>query len=328
MPTFLRAIRSYLPEGQLTNEELCRRNPAWTPEKIETVTGIRVRPVAPNSQTAGDMGFEAARKLLDETGVPRSSIDALLLCTQSPDYFPVVPATACLLQQRLGLPTTCAAFDFNLGCSGYTYGLWMARALIESGSAANVLLITSDTICRNCDPADMGTTVNFGDAASATLLTASPEGAIAEVGPTIVGTDGRGAENLIVRGGGSRSPGEPRTLSMNGTEVFSFTLFTVHEAVRALLERVGQSGEQIDWYLFHQANRFLLESLRKKMGIPSSKFPVDIEDTGNTSSASIPLLIDRQRRRGSFSGGQQAVLAGFGVGYSWGVTHLRFTAEV
>jgi 3-oxoacyl-[acyl-carrier-protein] synthase-3 len=324
MPVFLQGICSHLPERRLTNEDICARNPNWRPEKILQVTGIRERRIAGPEETAGDLAAAAAERLLTVHGVDRSTIDALLLCTQSPDHFPVIPATACLLQERLGLPTSCGAFDYNLGCSGFTYGLWLARALILSGSARKVLLVTSETVARNCAPDDMTTVVNFGDAAAACLLSDDPSGAWASVGVSVVGTDGRGAENLIVRAGGSRRPREPSILTMNGPEVFSFTLHTVHALIDQLLTRAEVSRSAIDWYLFHQANRFLLESLAKKMSIPFARMPLDIDDIGNTSSASIPILIERSRAKALFQPGQTAVLAGFGVGYSWAATILQF----
>jgi 3-oxoacyl-[acyl-carrier-protein] synthase-3 len=328
MPVFLHAIRSHLPEGRLTNEEICARNPNWRPEKILQVTGIRERRIASSVETAGDLAAAAAEGLLAEHRIDRSTIDALLLCTQSPDHFPVIPATACLLQARLGLPETCGAFDYNLGCSGFTYGLWLGRALILSGSARRVLLVTSETVARNCAPDDMATVVNFGDAAAACLLSDDPTGAWASVGQSAVGTDGRGAENLIVRGGGARRPRDPSILTMNGPEVFSFTLHTVHAAIEQLLTKAGVPKSAVDWYLFHQANRFLVESLAKKMTIPLARMPVDIEDIGNTSSASIPILIERSRAKGLLRPGQTAVLAGFGVGYSWAATMMQFLGGI
>jgi 3-oxoacyl-[acyl-carrier-protein] synthase-3 len=328
MPAYLHAIRSHVPEGRLTNEELSRRNPTWSSKKIVQVTGIEERRIAAVGETAGDLAVQACQRLFRETKVDASTIDALLFCTQSPDYFPSVPATACTLQDRLGLPQSCGAFDYSLGCSGFTYGLWLARALVLSGSAKKCLLVMSETVAKNCAPDDMATTVNFGDGAAACLVSDEPEGAWAELGDSVVGTDGKGAPNLIVRGGGARAPDEPSVLTMNGAEVFSFTLHTVHLAIEKLLEKTKTPRERIDWYLFHQANRFLVESLGKKMAIPRERLPIDIADIGNTSSASIPILIERCQRKGLLVPEQLAVLCGFGVGYSWGATLARFLPGV
>ena len=245
--------------------------------------------------------------------------------TQSPDHF--LPGNSALLQDRLGLPTTCAAFDVTLGCSGYTYGLWLARSLIISGSSRNVLLVSADTYSRYCDPHDVTTVTLFGDAAGATLLTGESGNALAEVGATVVGTDGRGACNLIVRDGAARSsarPGSPPRLFMNGPEVFSFTLESVKAGIERLLDVAHMSWDQVNLFLMHQANRFLLENLRLKMGLDRDRLPIDVEQTGNTVNASIPLLISRMIERGELSGPRTCVLAGFGVGYSWAMSLLRW----
>jgi len=321
---YLRGIRYHVPETRLTNDDLSRRHPAWKADRIYDATGIRERRLASLHTTAGDLAALAAEQLLADLRLDRSLIDAILLCTQSPDYFPVCPSTACLLQTRLGLSTGCAAFDFNLGCSGYTYGLWLARSLIISGSARNVLLLTAETITRYCDPQDMATLVNFGDGAAATWLSGDSDQALAEVGMTVYGTDGRGAENLMIPGGGARDPAGRQYVTMNGAEVFCFTLFTVKQGIQHLLDRTALHWDDVDWFFLHQASGFLLDKLVRDLGVPPEKCPIDLEEFGNTSSASIPLLLRRCQERNLIHPGQQAVLAGFGVGYSWAITHLRF----
>lgn len=338
MSAYLRAIRYWLPQQCRTNEDLVRLNPTWQADAILAKTGIRSRPVAAEDETAADLGCRAAERLLEETGVERERIDALLFCTQSPDYF--LPTTACLLQTRLGLRDTCGAFDFNLGCSGFTYGLWLASALINSQAAENVLLIVADTYSKYCNLHDLATATIFADGAAAALITARESNASAEVGLTVVGTDGRGAEQLIVRAGGARQraqeasapagPADVQTgpggeyLSMNGPEIFTFTLSRVQAAIQQLLQRINLDWHDVDWFLLHQANRFMLEQLRKKMALPPEKVPIDMETLGNTVSATIPILIARCQQRGQFQAGQHCILAGFGVGYSWAVSYLRW----
>ncbi len=290
MTAYLQAVQYHLPSTVVTNEQLVEANPSWKPEDIYAKTGIRTRRYAAKEETAADLGFEAARALLTETGIDAASVDALLFCTQSPDY--PLPTTACVLQQRLGLPTTTACFDYNLGCSGFTYGLWLARALILSESCRNVLLVLADTYSKYCAPADLATTSIFGDAGAAALLTSDKARGIARIGPTVLGTDGRGAQNLIVRAGGARTPPNPtpqdRCLFMNGPEIFAFTLTSVRSAIGTLLARTSLTWDQVDWFMFHQANGFMLEKLRSAMKIPESKMPIALEDVGNTVCATIP----------------------------------------
>ena len=288
MTAYLRGVHHYLPPNLLSNEDLVRLNPGWDAEKIHAKTGIRCRTVAGAEETASDLGCQAALRLLETTGFDGGKIDALLFCTESPDYF--LPPSACLLQTRLGLPTSCAALDFNLGCSGFVYGLWLARSLVESGSAKNVLLIVGDTYSKFCNPHDMATVTLFGDGAGAALVTSNPDQALATIGPTVLGTDGRGAEHLIVRAGAARcrrSNGTPKArgdektnqrsdeqLFMNGPEVFNFTLSRVQSGIQQLLDLTRLDWPDIDWFLLHQANRFMLEQLRRKMELPAEKMPI------------------------------------------------------
>jgi 3-oxoacyl-[acyl-carrier-protein] synthase-3 len=335
MDAYLCGLQYALPEAIRSNEDLVASNPTWDAQKIFAKTGIRTRRIAADTETAGDLVFLAADKLLNETGTDRSSIDALLFCTQSPDH--LLPATACLLQERLGLARSCATFDFNLGCSGFTYGLWLARALIKSGSARNVLFLAGDTLTKYCAPDDMGTIAIFGDAGSAALISTSSDRALAHIGPSVIGTDGRGGEHLMIRAGCSRMPRigvvRPKSedigdefLRMNGPEVFGFTMANVQPGIQQLLNQVGLDWDEVDFFLLHQANAFMLENLRKQMKIPKEKLPIDIEDIGNTSCASIPILMRRMLDRDPsvFRPGHRCVMVGFGVGFSWAITDLTW----
>jgi 3-oxoacyl-[acyl-carrier-protein] synthase-3 len=334
--TRIAAIEYSLPGETLGNATLAALSDRWTPERIRAKTGIDTRRVAAKGQSSADLAFEAATKLFESSVVSPDDVDFILLCTQTPDYF--LPTTACLLQERLGIPTNAGALDFNLGCSGFIYGLGLAHGLIESGQAKNVLLLTAETYTRFIGDLDLNVRTIFGDAAAATLVQASDpaddnRGAI---GPFVYGTDGRGAENLIVRNGAFRavaaateSPeteaesGPPR-LFMDGPEIFVFTLTTVPQLVESILERSGLSLDEIDNFVFHQANGYMLEHLRSKLDIPPEKFVVEMSDCGNTVSSTIPIALKRAAVRGQIQPGQRLLLVGFGVGYSWGATLVRW----
>ena len=329
------AISYHLPEKRLSNDELAALYPGWTAEKIFEKTGIRERHISGDSETAGDLGEKAAKALFAEHAVDPASIDFILLATQSPDYF--LPTTACMLQNRLGIPTTAGALDFNLGCSAYIYGLSLAKGLIASGTAKNILLITAETYTKHIHPMDKSVRTIFGDGAAATLISAAEtEG----IGRFVLGTDGSGYDKLIVPSGGLRlSPsaetavevtddsGNTRSqdhLFMDGTEIFSFTIVTVPRTVKETLEKNGLTMEEVDLFVFHQANQYMLEFLRKKCKIAPEKFYMNFADCGNTVSASIPIALARAVQDGTLKPGMKVMLVGFGVGLSWGATVVRW----
>jgi 3-oxoacyl-[acyl-carrier-protein] synthase-3 len=336
-------IEYHLAGGRLTNDDLTREYPDWSVEKIVEKTGISERRIAGTDECSSDLGFKAAVQLFASGVCSPREIDYLLFCTQSPDYF--LPTTACVLQQRLGLGTGCGALDFNLGCSGYVYGLGLAKALVENGQAVNVLLVTAETYSKFIHPKDRSVRTLFSDGASATLIRRSRgKGAEAMLtGPFEYGTDGRGAENLIVPTGGMRKrdrdpdeveatddAGNVRTsqhLYMNGPEIFNFTLSAVPKAVNALLAKCGKQVEDVDVYIFHQANKYMLDFLRKKIKIPAEKFYVNLDRFGNTVSSTIPIALSEAVREGRVRSGDSVMLVGFGVGYSWGATIIQWAEE-
>lgn len=323
MATQIVAIASALPESELTNEELAAGSSDWTPEKILAKTGIRTRRVVGPGECSSDLAVAAAEKLFTERACRREEIDFVLFCTQSPDY--LLPTTACLLQERLGLPTSCGALDFNLGCSGYVYGLSLAKGLIESGQATNVLLLTAETYSRMLDESDFSTRAIFGDGAAATLIRKADDLSGEGIGPFLFGTDGRGARNLIVKDSGFRpADSDPVAgnvcgkLFMSGPDIFSFTLQTVPASVRGLLEKASLGMDDIDLFVFHQANQFMLQHLRDKLQIPREKFLISMSETGNTVSSTIPIALRKGAEEGLIRRGMRLMLVGFGVGYSWG----------
>jgi 3-oxoacyl-[acyl-carrier-protein] synthase III len=327
-------IEHHVPAAKVSNEDLAAEFGDWDVQKIFEKTGINIRGVAGPDECASDLGTAAAQRLFAHGKVRREEVDYLIFCTQSPDY--MLPATACLIQTRLGLRTSCGALDINQGCSGFVYGLSIAKGLVEASVARNVLLITADTYTKYIHPSDRSVRTIFGDAAAATIVTAVDTDKEA-IGPFILGTDGRGASNLIVEAGGSRRPIEPfraasgqevsgpsaANLHMNGAEVFTFTLKEVPKAVMSLLAKSGLSLETVDYFVFHQANRFMLEQLQKKIGIPSGKFCMNFQDYGNTVSSTIPIALQLAMERGHVSTGSKVMLVGFGVGYSWAAAMVQ-----
>jgi 3-oxoacyl-[acyl-carrier-protein] synthase-3 len=325
------AITEHLPEIVLGNDELARLYPEWSAEKILEKTGIRERRVCDANETAGDLAEQAARRLLVAGGIDPASIGFLILVTQSPDYF--LPTTACLLQHRLGLPTTCGALDVNLGCSGYIYGLSLAKGLIAAGIARHVLLLTTETYSKYIHPRDKSVRTLFGDGAAATLISVADAPGI---GAFVLGTDGGGFQKLIVPAGGMRLPRSAATaveqtdvsgnvrsrdhLFMDGPEIFSFTITTVPRTVQETLAANGLALEAIDLFVFHQANKYMLDFLCRKCKIDPTKFYMNFADCGNTVSASIPIALARAVADGSLRPGMKVMLVGFGVGLSWGAT--------
>ena len=333
MKAFIKGISYYLPDRVITNEELVKDFPEWSMEKITTKIGINQRHIAAEDETAGDMAVKAAQNLFDEYSISPKEIDFLMLCTQSPDYF--LPTTACILQERLNIPTSSGALDFNLGCSGYVYGLSLAKGLLFTGIAKNILLLTSETYNKHIHPKDIGNRSIFGDAAAATLISDS---GFAEIGDFSLGTDGRGAENLIIHTGGFRhkSPkndyinNENNTLFssdhlyMNGSEVFNFTLEAVPPLVEDTLKKNNININDIDLVVFHQATKFMLETLRTVCGIEKDKFYYCMDTVGNTISSTIPIAIKDAQNKNEIVKEAKVLLAGFGVGYSWAGCVLWF----
>jgi 3-oxoacyl-[acyl-carrier-protein] synthase-3 len=334
MRAAIRAIEYHLPEATLSTDDLAREFPEWPAHKIEQKTGIRSRHIAAPGECSSDLAVTAANRLFESGACRRDEIDYVLLCTQSPDYF--LPTTACLIQDRLGLPTTAGALDYNLGCSGFVAGLGLAQGLIETGQARRVLLLTAETYSKFMDPQDKSVRTIFGDAAAATLVEGVEGAGEPLLGPFVYGTDGRGANNLIVRGGGMRqreavsgaaepADGPPAgRLYMNGAEIFNFTLEAVPASVRATLERAGKTLDDIDLFVFHQANRHMMEHLRKRLSIPPERFAVALEECGNTVSSTIPIALKQELVAGRLGPGKLLLLVGFGVGYSWAATLARW----
>ncbi len=333
MKAFVKEITYYLPSDTLTNSDLAELFPVWSAEKIASKIGVSERHIAAEDETSADMAISAAHKLFDENDLSPEQVDFVLLCTQSPDYF--LPTSACIIQHKLGIPTSAGALDFNLGCSGFVYGLGIAKGLILGGIAKNVLLLTSETYSKFIHPLDKSNRTIFGDAAAATLIS---DNGFAEIMDFSLGTDGSGAERLIVHSGGLRKPLPLNDLKfdeqenpvssdhlfMDGTEIFNFSLESVPLLVEDTLKKNGLSQGNIDLFVLHQANKYMLNFIRRKIGIPEDKFYYYMDRVGNTVSSTIPIALHEARKEGKINKGNNVLIAGFGVGYSLGGTILKY----
>lgn len=334
----IRHVTYHLPQAMHTAEDLARElDNGWSAEKIVRKTGIRSRRIAAPGECASDLACAAARALFAEGACEPGEVDFILFCTQSPDY--LLPSTACLVQDRLGLPTTAGALDFNLGCSGFVYGLGLAKGLVLTGQARKVLLLTADTYSRHVHPQDKSVRTLFGDGAAATLVEVGDEGP-GSIGEFVYGTDGKGGRNLMLAAGGARLPRSAETaaactdkfgntrsqdhLFMDGPEIFKFTMQAVPACVDETLRRAGLAKADVDLFVPHQANAYMLESLRQRMDIPEERFYVNMADCGNTVSASIPIALRRAVDDGSLEPGMRVMVVGYGVGYSWAAAMLQW----
>lgn len=333
MKAKIKGISYYLPEKIITNEDIANEFSEWSAEKISSKLGVEERRVAAENETAGDMAEKAALKLFEEYNIDPNEIDFIILCTQSPDYH--LPTTACILQARLGISQRCGALDIDLGCSGYVYGLSLAKGLIYANVAKNVLLLTSETYNKYIHPTDKGNRSIFGDAAAATLI--STEG-LAEIGDFVLGTDGSRYDHLIVESGCARVPYKVGDYSkdeggyikssdflyMSGSDIFNFTLDTVPLLVTEVLDKNKLAKDDVDLYIFHQANKFILSTLRKICGIKKDKFYINLAKTANTVSSTLPIALKNALQEERITSDSNIFLTGFGVGLSWGGTILKF----
>jgi len=311
-----------LPEKILTNENLQNLNPEYNFKRLEKKLGIRERRVVEKGETSLDLAIKACNQLFKS--FDKEKVDYIIYCTQTPEY--LLPTTACILQNKLDMGVNCGAFDFNLGCSGYIYGLSMAKSFIQSGMASNVLLVTAESYSKYIHEEDITNRAIFGDAATATII---DEELAKKIGVFNLGSDGSGAENLIVKDGGSQSDfsntgNKDQMFYMNGSAVFQFTLDNVPLSVHDCLNKNNLDLEDVDYFILHQANKYMLGNLRRKLGVTEDKFHVDVEYVGNTVSSTIPIALSQSTERGLIKKGDCVLLCGFGVGYSWGSTIIKF----
>ncbi|KAF0842702.1 MULTISPECIES: ketoacyl-ACP synthase III [Methylovorus] len=322
-----RGLTTCVPERAFSNVQDCPPEQRSERERLVRNIGIETRRVCLEGVVFSDLALVAAEKLIAGLGWEKSSIDALIVVTQSPDY--PIPATAIILQDKLGLPHSTIAFDINLGCSGYAYGLFTLGSMLSAHGLKRGIMLVGD---KSSNPLslDNGLLSLFGDAATATALefdeTAQPM-------YFNMGSDGSGHKAIIIEAGGQRVPIQPHHLErlpgadgisrkgtdviLDGPSILNFSIREVPVSVAQLVEFSPFSLEDIDYFVFHQANRMINETIRKKLGLPAEKVPMSLKDFGNTSSASIPVTINTRLQEALAQGPQRLLLSGFGVGLSW-----------
>lgn len=325
MGASIKAIEFYLPQQRVSNQDLLEKFPDYDFDKFEKKVGIKNRYWVSENETALHLAIRACEKLF--LRVDRTKIDYVIYCTQSPEYF--LPTTACLLQEELGLSKDIGAFDYNLGCSGYVFGVSLAKALIESGQSENILLVTAETYSKYLHPEDKSNRAIFGDGATASLISKDNHKGLQGF---LFGTDGSGAEKLIIKNGagkkrfdenacllsyGSDNYYTDNHLYMNGPEIFNFTAENIPNFTHRLLEKNNVVVSEVDHFVFHQANAFMLDFLRKRIKAEKDQFYIDLEDGGNTVSNTIPIALKRLSDKTAIKENTKIIIVGFGVGLSW-----------
>jgi len=318
-------VSTCVPPRIVDNMECGKDFGADEVRKVVAMAGVQQRHVVDPGVTSADLCLEAAAGLLDRLGWARDSVTGLILVTQSPDYF--LPSSACMVHKWLGLSDECAAFDVGLGCSGYPYGLYLAASMLKTGGQQRILLLHGETPSLFTSPDDHATTLLFGDSGSATALECADR---AEPAYFCLRTDGSGYDGLIMRGGGfrDRNPENPRErfLQMDGAGIFNFTIVRVPPLIRDTLDFAGLKVEDIDWFLFHQSNRFIMKHLAKKCGLPEARVPFVLERFGNSGGPSVALALT-QGVPGADRKSGRAMMVGYGVGLSWGAAIAEIDAS-
>ena len=328
-PVFIRDIEFFLPERVITNDELEIENPTWQMKVVENRTGIKQRYISAESETALDLAYKACRNLFDKNPYLRKNVDAILFCTQSPDY--VLPPNACVLHKKLELKEKTFALDFNLACSGYIYGLALAEGLLLSKRCRQILLINADTYSRYIHPKDRSTRVLFSDAAAVSLI--SSEGPGLRILDIECATSGENYDKFIIWAGGQRLPKSPETIIpltdksgnvytkehiyMEGLEILNFVGSKVPIQIKNLLHRNNLELSAVDGFIFHQASKMVLDLLTRMLKLSPDKVFRNIHNVANTVSASLPISI-KEAEKEWLKPGSKIVLSGFGVGLSWG----------
>jgi 3-oxoacyl-[acyl-carrier-protein] synthase-3 len=320
-------IVSCVPSLQIKNDYFFDQFGEAVVNDAVKMIGVQKRHWVDETTSTCDLCANAAKRLLKDLEWNPETIDALIFVSQTPDYR--LPASACILQSELSLSTSCIAFDINLGCSGYPHALWLGMTMIQSGAAKRVLLAVGDTISKITNPDDRATALLFGDAGTVTALEVSEN----DVGHFIMGSDGNGYSNLIIPKGAFKNYAiesdvrmndkNPSFLFMDGAEIFNFTLQSIPPLIAKIIEFAEKNTNDYDAFLFHQANLFMIKHLIKKAKLPTEKVPININEFGNTSSASIPLLMTTTLRQQLKNNSLQLALFGFGVGYSWAAASIK-----
>lgn len=338
MKSYIKAISYHLPEGRITNDDLAKRFPGLKIDDLTRLTGVKERHYAAEDETAADLAFHAANKLFKEHGIDPSGIDHIIFCAQGADF--ITPSTACLLQDRLGIPKSAGSLDINQGCTGFIYGLSVANGLISTGNATNVLLLTSINIYELLHAQDKSNMAIFGDGSAATLISSNQDAPGSGIGNFTFGTDGSGYESIIIKAGGARYPFykyEPKDYTdeagnirndknfyMNGAAVFNFSIEKAPVLIKEVTDKAELKEGDIKLYVLHQANQIILESIFRKTKIPKEKQYYQLENCGNTVSSTIPIALYHAAKEGRITRGDHVLLAGFGVGFSWAGCDIQY----
>ena len=337
MGIIIKEIEYFLPEKKRTNQDLQDQNKSWNVSKVADKTGIYSRHISEKNETALDLAVKAVGKLFKNTSIKKEDIDGIIFCTQSQDY--IMPSNSFLIHERFEFAKNIWTIDYSSACSGYIYGLCMARGFIETGLAKNIMLITSDTYSKYINDKDRSTINLFGDAAAVTIISKS-ESNKSKIIDAKLASSGKEHKSFYIPTGGSRNPKTEETkveikdasgnirnsenIHMNGFAVWKFISRTVPIQIREILEENNVSIDDIDFFGFHQASKLTLDSLAKALKIPDDKMYSNIENIGNTVSSSIPIALKDAIDEGELKRGDLTVLSGFGVGLSWGTLLMRF----
>ncbi len=335
MGIIIKHIEYYLPKKVVTNIDLAKDNPEWNIEKIEEKSGVKKRHIAEPNETALDLAIKAVEKIFSSGVISKDEIDAVIFCTQSHDY--VMPANSFLIHKHFNFKQNVWTFDYNLACSGYIFGLAITSGIIETGLAKNVLLINSETYSKYINPKDRSTSILFGDGAAASVISTVDVGGIVDV---ILSSSGEKFDSFYIPAGGMKTPksndtkeiivdnsGNVKTLEnihMNGFAVWQFISKNVSEQINTLLERNHLGVNDIDLYVLHQASKLTLDSLVKSLKLDKHKVFLNLQDVGNTVSASVPIALKDAELSGKLKKGDLVLLSGFGVGLSWGSIIMRY----
>ena len=335
--SYIDQIEFFVPPSRLSNKKLIEENPSWDVDKIYEKTGIKNRYIAATNTTATDLAVDAGKKFLDKYPEKKKEIDYLIFCTQSPDFF--LPTSACLIQDRLGLRTQIGAIDINQGCSGFVYALSLAKGMIESNQVKNVLIITSETYSKYINDKDKSVRTLLGDAACCTFVDSKRDDK-EHISKILHGTDGEGGKHLIVPHGAHKNPindssyiesedsskniRSQANLYMNGAAIYTFTLTKIPKLFNEILELNKMTIDDIDVCIFHQANKFVLDAIQRKLKIPDHKMHRSYEEFGNTVSSTIPIGIKIEQNLKEEDKKKTALILGFGVGLSWAGTIIKF----
>lgn len=320
--------------NKIENSHFFKKFPDYNFERFENKVGIKSRYKVNNKENILTLAEVSCNKLIEKNKINRKKIQFLILCTQSPEHY--IPSNSCILQNKLSLDSSIGTFDFNLGCSGYVYGLSIAKGLINSGQVDNVLLVTSETYSKYINKSDLINQLIFSDSSSATFIEKTENNGIDDF---IFGTDGKGHDKLMVKNNYFNKILNPplkrynifneyteNDLFMDGPYIFNFTIQKIPILLKDIVEKNKLLSNDIDYYVLHQANKFLLESIRKLSGIANEKFIIDIEDYGNTISSSIPIALKNLSTQ--INSTKKIILCGFGVGLSWSACKIEIKSKL